>query len=91
MAFHAKWEIVRKIVCPTAIGPTPDRARRCAMDELPISLDLVESDKDHTLAGRVWIKFRISIGRIPTLVRRCRISGGVVESIVVPTPRDCSI
>ena len=49
----AKWKIVRKLCGLTAMGPTPDRARRFATDELPISLDLVESNNDQTLGGRV--------------------------------------
>ena len=50
-----------KIVWPTAMGPTPDRARLFAVDELPISIDPVESNKVQTLRGRVWIKFRLSV------------------------------
>ena len=48
------------------------------------------SDKDQTLGGRVWIKFRLLVSRIHTLVGRCGILGGV-ESVVVMTLRDCSI
>ena len=81
---RAKWEIVRKLCGLTAIGPTLDWARRCTADELPTSFDLVELDKDQTLSGRVWFKFRLLVGRIPTLVRRCGISRGV-ESIIVVT------
>ena len=58
---QANWEIIGKLCGLTAMGPTPDRARQFAADELPISLDLVESDKDQTLGGRVWIKFRLSV------------------------------
>ena len=74
--------IVRKIVWPDGqIEPA---------GELPIILDLVELDKDQTLDSRVWVKFRLSVSRIPTLVKRCGILGGV-ESVVVVTPKDCSI
>ena len=90
MAFVPSGRLLGNLCGPTAIGPTPDPARRCATDKLLRSLDLVESDEDQTLGGRVWIKFRLLVGRIPTLVRRCGILGGV-ESVVVVTPRDCSI
>ena len=73
----------------TVIGPTPDRARRYAVDELPTSLDLVESDNDQTLRNRVWIGFKLPVGRILMLVEICGIPGGV-KSIVVVTPRDYS-
>ena len=43
---RAKWEIIEKLCGPIAMGLMPDRARRFAVDELPLSLDLVESDKD---------------------------------------------
>lgn len=46
-------------------------------DELPTSLELVESDNDETLGGRVWTKFRLPVDRISTLVRICGIPGGV--------------
>ena len=57
-----------KLCSPTTIGPMPYRAQLCAVDELPTSLNLVESDKHQTLRGRVWIKFRLSVGKILTLV-----------------------
>ena len=41
------------------MGPMPDQAQQFAVDELSINLDLVESDTDQTLGGRVWIKFRL--------------------------------
>ncbi|RWR85047.1 histidine biosynthesis bifunctional protein hisIE, chloroplastic [Cinnamomum micranthum f. kanehirae] len=77
MAFVPCGRLLGKLCGPTAIGPMPDRAWRCAADELPISLDLVQSDKDQTLCDRVWIKFRLPVGRYPTLVRRCEIPEGV--------------
>ena len=55
-----------------------------------ISLDMIESDKDQTLGGRVWIRSRLPVGRVLTLIRRCGILGGI-ESILVVTPKDCSI
>ena len=58
---RAKWDVIGKLCGPTAMGPTLDRAQQFAADELPINLDLVESDKDQTLGGRVWIKFRLLI------------------------------
>ena len=53
--FSSKLEYVPigKLCGPLALGPSLDQARRFAADELPISLDLVESDKDQTLGGRV--------------------------------------
>ena len=51
---------VRKLCSLTTMGPTPDQAHWFAADELPISLDLVESVNDQTLGGRVWIKLRLS-------------------------------
>ena len=90
MAFVPSERLLGKLCGSTAIGPTPDRARQCAVDELPTSLDLVSQIRIKLLVIRAWIKFRLSVGRIPTLVRRCGISGEV-ESIVVVTPRDCSI
>ena len=52
---------VGKLCSPTAMEPTPDQAPRFAADELPISLDLVKSDEDQTLSGRVWIEFRLPV------------------------------
>lgn len=46
---HFSSKDVGKLCGPTAIGPTPDRARRFAADELPTSFVLVESNKDQTL------------------------------------------
>ena len=89
-AFVPSGRLLGKLYSPIAIGPTPDRARLCDADELPISLDLVELDKEKTLSGKFWIKFRLSVGRIPMLVRRCGIPGGV-ESVVVVNLRDCSM
>ena len=90
MAFVLSGKLLGKLCGPIVIGPMPDRARRYAADELPTSHVLVELDKDQTLGSIIWTKFRLPIGRIPMLVRRCGIPGGV-ESIVVVTPRDCSI
>jgi hypothetical protein len=85
----AQW-MLGKLCGLNAIGPMPDRAQRYVANELPTSLDPVESDKNQTLCGRVWIKFRLLVGRILMLVRRYGIPGGV-ESVVVVTLRDCSI
>ena len=60
------------------------------MDGLPTNLDLVESDKDQTPCDRVRIKLRLSVDRIPTLVKRCGIPEEI-ESVVIVTPKDCSI
>ena len=61
---HAKWEIVGKLCDSTAMRPMPDQARQFAADELPINLDLVESDKNQILGNRVWIKFRLPVWQI---------------------------
>ena len=62
---RAKWEIVEKLCGPTTMGPTLDRARRFAADELPISLNLVDLDKDQTLDDRVWIESRLLVWQVP--------------------------
>ena len=84
------WCYVAKLCGLIAIGPTLDQARRYATDELLTSLDIVDSNKDQTLDSRVWIMFKFMFGKILALVKRCGIPGGV-ESIVVVTPKDCSI
>ena len=43
---RAKWEIVEKLCGQTAMGPMPDQALQRAAVELPISFDLVKSEKD---------------------------------------------
>ena len=53
--------IVEKMCGPTAMGTKPDRARLCAANELPTCLNLVESNKDQTLGGRVWIRFKFLV------------------------------
>ena len=73
----AKWEIVEKLCGPTAMGPTPNRAQRFAVDELPISLDLVESNKDQTLSGGVWMKLKLSVWQVSHVVKRFGIPGEV--------------
>lgn len=56
---------IENLCGPTAMVPTPNRVRRCAVDELPTNFDLVESEIDQTLANRVWIKFRLLVWQNP--------------------------
>ena len=42
-SFAISMVTVGKLCSLTSIGPTPDPARRCVVDEFPINLDLVES------------------------------------------------
>lgn len=56
--------LLGKLCCPIVVGPTLDRARRFAADELSISFDLVESDNDQTIRGKVWIEFRLLVWQV---------------------------
>eukprot|EP00268_Persea_americana_P006121 TRINITY_DN12158_c0_g2_i1.p1 TRINITY_DN12158_c0_g2~~TRINITY_DN12158_c0_g2_i1.p1 ORF type:complete len:100 (-),score=4.72 TRINITY_DN12158_c0_g2_i1:558-857(-) len=81
---------VGKLCGPIAMGPTPDRARQFAANELLISFDLVESNKDQTLCSRVWIQFRLPVWQVSHTGRDV----GFLERLnpdKAVTYRDCSI
>ena len=52
---------VGKVCGPTTTVPMPNQARRSATDELQIGLDLVDSDRDQTLSGKVWIRIKLLV------------------------------